>query len=413
MRAWILAIAALALAALAGYLLLVGSDASSPAPAVEGSAPPVPAAGRAGAAPPAPATGEAAPAVAGRPGADPGAADDVERDRPRGALDNGPAWATLPASYPAKETAPGVVAISLSGAPVSVTSWASGAPPPPLHEVHGRVTEEGRGVGGVTVGIGDRLVLTFGHLMGRAVAVTDASGGFTAQAPDGVRWAVALGPRAWSAMVAVVDGQPIELALGAAAGLEVTVREDGAPLDADLSLAIGDRALVGTVTAADGVFRFAALPPGPITLEARARTEFATGGDVAAPIALDLRRGEVVRRAIELTSANATVAVVPALADGATASTVEFALLDGAAPASLAELRQRAPSMPLFGGRDAASTYQFHRVAPAGPRVACAVAGLRGVTDDAPPVRRWGCAPVVVPATGVVEVTVTIDRAAE
>jgi len=416
MRTWIIAVAAAGALALAVWLLLRGADApmaarptpahptarpTSPTPMVRpGSAGPLGAA-----APGATATDPAAPAVGG--GALPAEA------RPRGAIDHGRAWATLPPTYPMKALSPANVAVSLTGVPVSVYAMAPPGDPPPTREVRGRVLEGGAPAAGVTVVVGDRLMVFAGHLNGAAAAVTDGDGRFTLAAPPTARWALALGPHSWSALTPVADGELAIALAPAAAGLEVTVREDGAPLDATLALTLGDGVVAGTVSAPDGVFRFAALPPGPARLTVGASLEFASGADAVSPVDVTLVAGEVVRRTIALDSANATVAAVPVVAEGAAVRTVEWALVPPPAPASLAALRARARAMPLLGGVDAGNTYQFHRVAPAGPRLACAIAKLAGASDDAPPVVRWGCAPVAVPAGGVVEVEVAIDRPAE
>ncbi len=412
MRVWMFAVFAAGALALSAWLLLRGADAPMarrppPAPAralptpgtAERTAPTEPgAAGRAAG---------VVPATAARDGALP------EAQRPRGAIDHGRAWATLPASYPAKALGPGVAAVNLTGAPVAVSAMAPRGAPPATRAVRGQVTEGGAPAAGATVLVSDRVMVFAGHLHGMAVAVTDRDGRFDVAAPVGARWALALGPHSWSALTPVGDGEVALTLATAAAALEVTVREDGAPLDATLTLTLGDGVVGGVISAPDGVFRFAALPPGPARISVGASLEFASGDDAATPIELVLTAGETVRRTIELDSANATVAAVPVVDAAATLRTVEWALVPTPAPATLAELRGRAPAMPLLGGRDAGNAYQFHRVTPAGPRVACGVAKLAGATDDAPPVVRWGCAPVAVPATGVVEVEVAIDRAAE
>jgi hypothetical protein len=186
--------------------------------------------------------------------------------RPRGAIDHGRAWATLPPTYPMKALSPANVAVSLTGEPVSVYAMAPPGDPPPTREVRGRVLEGGAPAAGVTVVVGDRLMVFAGHLNGAAAAVTDGDGRFTLAAPPTARWALALGPHSWSALTPVADGELAIALAPAAAGLEVTVREDGAPLDATLALTLGDGVVAGTFSAPDGVFRFAALPPGPARL---------------------------------------------------------------------------------------------------------------------------------------------------
>ncbi|MBL8624058.1 MAG: hypothetical protein JNK64_22305 [Myxococcales bacterium] len=413
MRTLMLVMIAAAALALAAWLLLRGVG-EPPAPASHRAertpravpASPPPAARPGGLDAPSPTSPTAAPTPIG------GGALPAEA-RPRSAIDHGRAWATLPAVYPMKALSPASVAVNLSGAPVSMYAMAPPGDPPATRPVRGRVLEGGAPAPGVTVIVGQRLMIFAGHLSGAAAAVTDGDGRFTLAAPPAARWALALGPHSWSALTPVGDGELAIALAPAAAELEVTVREDGAPLDATLTLALGDGVAGGTVSAPDGVFRFAALPPGPARLTVGASLEFASGADAVAPVDVTLVAGEVVRRTIALDSANATVAAVPVVAAGGPPRTVEWALVAPPVPASLAELRDRAGSMPLFGGVDAANTYQFHRIAPAGARVACAIAKLAGASDDAPPVVRWGCAPVDVPARGVVEVEVAIDRPAE
>ncbi len=342
--------------------------------------------------------------------------DDDADDGPRGRLDFGRAWSTIPPAYATKVFDVDSVAVNLHGAAVTITHpFGSADPPPALDELRGRVLDGGVPVAGALVLVAARFTVIFGHLNGEAMATTDASGRFALRAPVDATWALALGPRGWSAITPIPArsaGREVELTVGAAAGLEVVVVEDDAPLDATLDLGGPDGRLMGRLDARDGVFRFAVLPPGPIELRAQAAQEFASGDDLVAPVTVELRAGEVVTHRFALDSKNATVAVTPVVPDGR-ASTVQFALLEPPAPGDLAELRARAPRMPMFGGRDAANTYQFHRVTPAGPRVACAVARL-APADDADeadePVVRWGCAAVAVPARGVVEVDLTIDR---
>lgn len=81
-----------------------------------------------------------------------------------------------------------------------------------------------------------------------------------------------------------------------------------------------------------------------------------------------------------------------------------------AAPPPLAVRPGEPRPAPRLGGPDVAKPYQFHRVTPAGPRVVCVNSTLHHTTGPVAPVVRWGCAPVDVPATGVIEVEVALDR---
>lgn len=352
--------------------------------------------------------GAAAGAVAG------GGSTEAAPPGRRGAIDFGPAWSTLPPSYRVEVLDVDAVAIALRG---ETGAWGrvatrAGQAAPALAELRGRVLEGGAPAAGVVVVVGDRLTM-IGGLRGQAAATTDADGRFRVRAPVTARIALALGPRSWSALTPIVPGDELALELGPAAGLEVTVVEDGAPLPTQLSVRMGGKDFLTIVHAADGVFRFAALPPGAATLHVSAAIERATGGDLGATVAVELRPGEVVRQRIELDSRNATVAIIPTRIGDQPPTAIEYTLLAPPEPTTLADLRARAGAMPLLGGADAASTYQMQRVTPAGPRVACAVARFAAPADDAaapPPPRRWGCAPVDVPATGVVEVEVALDR---
>lgn len=331
--------------------------------------------------------------------------------RSLGAIDHGRAWAQLPASYPLKATATSV-AVSLSGEADSryaggiIVSPASG----PQVELRGRVLEGGQPAPGVTVVVGQYFSASYEQVYGTAAAVTDRDGCFAVSVPASVSWAMALGPRSWSAITPVVADRDTTLELAPqAAGLEVIVREDGAPLDAKLAFRTG--VLSGDVNAPDGQFRFAALPPGPLRIEIEASQEFGTGEESATPIEVVLVPGQIVRRTVELTSANATVAAVPVIAEGWVARTAAWALLPPPQPTTLADLRARATGTTTLSGTDVGIPYQFHRITPAGPREACVISVFHSIARGGPPpIVRWGCASVDVPATGVVEVEVPIDR---
>lgn len=331
--------------------------------------------------------------------------------RPIGAIDHGRAWARLPASYAIKLRSASV-AIRLTGdpdAPLAGTMIVEPAPGPTV-ELRGRVLEGGQPAPGVTVVVGQLFAVSYEHLYSTAAVVTDGDGRFAVPAPASVAWAVALGPRSWSVPTPIVADRDTTLELASqAAGLEVIVREDGAPLDAKLAFRTG--VLSGDVDAPDGQFRFAALPPGPLRIEIEASQEFGTGEEPATPIEVVLVPGQIVRRTVDLTSANATVAAVPVIAEGWRARTAEWFLLAPPEPTTLADLRARATGTTGRSGTDVGAPYQFHRITPAGPRVACGIFVFHSIARGGPPpIVRWGCASVDVPATGVVEVEVPIDR---
>lgn len=288
------------------------------------------------------------------------------------------------------------LSVNVHGGPSTMKVFRDEAAPGSTAEATIAVTRDGRPVPDVVVAVGPRFNVMMGSLTGMWTGVTRADGTVVATTSlTHPSYALALDAGGWSAPTLIEPGVT-RVALLPRASLRVEVREAGELIDAKLELRLDDGRFETTVSSASGVFEFGLLSPGTYRASAEANAEFASGREESSPTTVVVAAGQAQTARIDLPTDLALVVVQAAAPEGTTV--ISHALLDGAEPATDAELEARTDGWVLLGGQDANNPFQYHRV-PAGPRLACV---------RLPNAKLFGCAPVTVPAGGVIEVTVPV-----
>ncbi|MGE0867473.1 MAG: sigma-70 family RNA polymerase sigma factor [Kofleriaceae bacterium] len=289
-----------------------------------------------------------------------------EDSEPRGSFGS-------PSEYAITPTAPGHVAINLSGGASSVTFFEPPGPPPSLERhVSGRVVDAaGRPIPNATVVIAEELRARFGSLLGNHGAITADDGSFSvAVRGDSAMQAVALHPQAgWSPRVSVPAGKAdaeLQLRVPTPGSLSVMVRRGNEPIEADLEIKPLDDVVFEMRLRSDatGAISLPLLPPGRYRVRALAARMFLGPTMPVVDREIRINSGKSTSIAIELPVGALVVARIKP-PTGVQLMTVEFFLVPGTGSFTLESIKQRKPHGALYGGQDVDDVdAQFDDVAP-------------------------------------------------